>query len=125
VNGAAVKNKANLERRRWQVTRSSRGTDRAKQSQSLDCGFRISDWGQILRLGPAQAGYAKQSQTWAGWGVWGMAHGSSILCRTKPIPPVGRGAGRRNAQNEANLVSGATQHTLPLCVFSAAGAAAA
>jgi hypothetical protein len=44
------------------------------------------------QFGPAWAGPgsrwtkdAKQSQTWADWGIWGTARGWSLLCETKPI----------------------------------------
>jgi hypothetical protein len=52
----------------------ARGCDYAKQTQ-----FGQSGWDR-------RAECAKQSQTWASWGIWGMAYGRSLLCETKPIP---------------------------------------
>jgi hypothetical protein len=72
---------------------------------------------------PGRANYAKQSHTWAGWGIWvdargaycakrsqsGAAHLASggELRQTDLIRPsrwAGRSPGGRNAPNEANLV---------------------
>jgi len=38
----------------------------------------------------SDADRAKQSQTWADWGIWGPAHGGSLLCETKPFHSGGR-----------------------------------
>jgi hypothetical protein len=49
------------------------------------------------RPGVSRAKCAKQSQTWALWGIWGSAHPGSLSCQTKPIRPAlpgGMGAGR-------------------------------
>jgi hypothetical protein len=74
------------------------------------------------------ANYAKQSQTWAGWGIWGTAHGRSRLCKTKPIwwgqmcktNPiclVGCGRGGRNMQNEPNLPAGGSAEPPPAAIM--------
>ena len=75
---------------------NGRAADRAKQSQFLDCGFRIGDCGLgtrlrretclARRLGPAQANRAKQSQ----FSVAGISHHTTILSarRSRPIPTV-------------------------------------
>jgi hypothetical protein len=93
--------------------RSQGGAGRAKQSQFFDWGLRIADWGRTCRLRPARAGCtnkpnfvgrprpwkakcAKQSQTWAGWGVWETAH-----------------PGRTIVQNKANSWDPAGRLTLP------------
>jgi hypothetical protein len=54
--------------------------------------------------------HAKQSQTWASWGIWGTARQGSLLCETKPIRRRGqvgrgpRGVGRRAiVRNKPNL----------------------
>jgi hypothetical protein len=87
----------------------------AKRSQSARRG-----WAALAR--PRPADWAKQSQTWAGWGIWVDAKGAYCakrsqsgaarlpsggqLRKTNPIWPsrwAGRSPGGRNAPNEANL----------------------
>ena len=84
-----------------------RGGNYAKQSQS-----------RASRTESQRPNYAKQSQTWVGWGTWGMAGQGGRMCKTNPIwwikcvkrtqsrrgpGDVGRGA---SVRNEANLGPG-------------------
>jgi hypothetical protein len=64
----------------------------AKQTQSG--GARPGSQGAIAQNEPNLAGRpglqrpncAKQSQTWAGWDIWGTTHQGGQSCETKPIP---------------------------------------
>ncbi len=112
--------------------------DRAKQTQSRDCGLRIvqnkpNSWQSRLGDGGRRA---KQSQfrevrlgpegetcetkpirrrgtkakCFLGRWLWFIVH----ACETKPILPVGQGLGGRNVQNEANFRQGHAYKTNPI-----------
>jgi hypothetical protein len=79
------------------LARVGRGTNVQNEPNSsiADFGLRIVQNEPNLprgRAGGVVAGAhrAKQTQTWATWGIWEAARRGSLSCRTKPIPSAGR-----------------------------------
>jgi hypothetical protein len=66
---------------------------------------------------------AKQSQTWAGWGIWEPVHPGSLSCQTKPIRTLPRGtapprqATRANAPNKPNFRQADSPHHSNIPLF--------
>jgi hypothetical protein len=70
--------------------------------------FALCPMGRGLATKAVAGNRAKQSQTWAGWEIWGTAYQGRMLCQTNPIRP---GSGRhrgRNVPNKPNPAPGAS-----------------
>jgi hypothetical protein len=61
--------------------------------------FALCPMGRGLATKAVAGNRAKQSQTWAGWEIWGTAYQGRMLCQTNPIRP---GSGRHRGRNVSN-----------------------